>query len=225
MHDGGRGRVGTALGVTVAAAAVALALAWLVASPWDAAVWPLLAFVPVPAVVWWLVSGAPVARMVLAAAAVVAVIVATVAVTASPRLGAARYGSALDRLEDAAVVLLADAGARSDRCGPPPPVDYGVLGVPDRVCVVVFRLGVQPVAEPVVAGGGGDTGDGRDDTEVRQVRFDWGLRAGVPARQLVFEGAVAQPVADRCVRYLQGRWWSWQLVAGGCPRGSVPSSG
>jgi hypothetical protein len=212
VHDGGRGRVGTALGVTVAAAAVALALAWLVASPWDAAVWPLLAFVPVPAVVWWLVSGAPVARMV-------------VAVTASPRLGAARYGSALDRLEDAAVLLLADAGARSDRCGPPPPVDYGVLGVPDRVCVVVFRLGVQPVAEPVVAGGGGDTGDGRDDTEVRQVRFDWGLRAGVPARQLVFEGAVAQPVADRCVRYLQGRWWSWQLVAGGCPRGSVPSSG
>lgn len=212
---------------------MAIFLAWLVATPWSSPVWPLLAFVPVPAVVWWLCVGSSRRDALVLAVLVVGIVVGTVAVASSTLPGLARYGGVLDELEGVAVAALATSSSPTDVCGPPPSVDYGVLGTPDRVCVIVFRLGVEGVPASIVigagdvgsAGPGGDQGDGEVETDVRQVRFDWELERGVPGRQLVFEGGVAQPVADRCVRLVDGRWWAWQLAEEACPRGLVPSSG
>lgn len=232
------------MGVALAGALVALVATWSVASPWDAPVWPLLAFVPVPAFVWWLTATRTPAVRFVSAVVVAVVVVGTVAVWASPVLGRLRYGDTLDRLEQAAVVVLADAPTPTEACGPPPPLDYGVLGVPDEVCVVTYTLGVVQAsvggtarsavpmggsAVEVAAGlngGDDDQGDGSvTETSVRQVRFDWRSGpSGVAARNLVFEGGVAQPPAGRCVRQVDDRWWAWSLSEGTCPRGSVPSS-
>ena len=219
-----RGRIAAAAAVPFVSAVSAVAAVWFVVTPWSVPVWPLLAFVPVPLVVWWLSAGA--SRLTIAALAVVvvAVVVSTVGLTSSQRLGTARYGSTLDELEVIAVASLTNLPTSSEGCGPPPPVDYWVLGIPARVCVVAFELGITGTPVAVGASPNDDRGVGTSDNEVRQVRFDWDVGGGVPARQLVFEGGVAQPVADRCVRRLDGRWWAWQMVSGGCPRGFVSST-
>jgi hypothetical protein len=218
--------------MALVAAVVALAATWSVITPWNAPVWPLLMFVPVPALVWWVTAGTGAGLRLGAAVVVVIVVVATVAVWASPLPGRLRFGGTLDELEQTAVVVLADSPSPAEACGPPPPLDYGVLGVPTEVCVVIYALGVATVSM-----GGTPPGDGVDDAddqgdgsvterEVRQVRFDWTPASSVVAtRSLVFEGGVAQPPAGRCVRQVDGRWWAWSLPDGGCPRGSVPSSG
>jgi len=214
-------RVAGAAGVAIVGAVVALVATWSVSTPWDAPVWPLFAFVPVPALVWWLVADAPGRVRATAGVLVVAVVVGTVAVWASPLPGRLRFGSTLDALEQSAVVVLADAPTPSEACGPPPPLDYGVLGEPSGVCVVAYALGVA------TASTGDDRGDGTvTETEVRQVRFDWqSTPRGPLERSLVFEGGIAQPPAGRCVRQVDGRWWAWSLPDGGCPRGFTPSSG
>lgn len=226
--------VAGAVGIAVAGAAVALVATWSVVTPWVVPVWPLLAFVPVPALVWWLVADASVAVRVVAAVVVVAVVVGTVAVWASSAPGRLRYGDTLDTLEQSAVVVLADAPTPSEACGPPPPLDYGVLGTPSAVCVVTYALGVATAStggtsavDGDSAGDSGDQGDGTvSETEVRQVRFDWQTAPRGPIqRSLVFEGGVPQPPAGRCVRQVDGRWWAWTLPDGGCPRGFTPSSG
>lgn len=219
--------------MALVAAVVALVAAWSVATPWDAPVWPLLAFVPVPALAWWLVADAARGVRVLAAVVVVGVVVGTVAVWASPLTGRLRFGDTLDALEQAAVVVLADAPTPTEACGPPPPLDYGVLGEPTATCVATYGLGVT-TASTLGEGATGeptpvadDQGDGSvSETEVRQVRFDWQTVPGGPVeRSLVFEGGVAQPPAGRCVRQVEGRWWAWTLADGSCPRGFTPSSG
>lgn len=218
-------RTAAAVGVAVAAAVVALVATWWIASPWDAPVWPLLAFVPVPALVWWLTADGPIGVRIGSSVVVVAVMVGTVAVWASALPGQLRFGGTLDALEGVAVTALADAPASAEACGPPPPLDYGVLGVPTEVCVVTYTLGVATAS----AGGGSvaatwagagvvDTG-----TAVRQVRFDW--RSPPAEQSLVFEGGVAQPPAGRCVRPVGTGWWAWTRPADDCPRGFVRSSG
>ena len=224
--------------MAVAAGACALVITWSVVTPWDVPVWPLLAFVPVPALAWWLAADAAPGVRVGALVAVVVVVVGTVALWASPWLGQLRFGNALDAMEQAAVVVLADAPPTSEACGSPPPLDYGVLGVPAEVCVVTYALGLtmasSPASSPAADTGGssvvpaaGDAGDGTlTDVDVRQVRFDWpGDVSALPDRSLVFEAGVAQPPAGRCVRQVDGRWWAWVLPSGGCARGFVPSSG
>lgn len=210
-------------------ATVALVATWSVVTPWNLPVWPLLAFVPVPALVWWLSTGASAWVRAASVALVVAVVVGTVAVWASPLPGRLRYGATLDSLEQAAVVVLVDAATPSEACGPPPPLDYGVLGTPSEVCVVTYALGVVTVALGGAPAGddGDDQGDGSvTDDEVRQVRFDWtSSGSAVAARNLVFEGGVAQPPAGRCVRQVEDRWWAWTLAGDACPRGFAPSSG
>lgn len=215
-------RFAVAGGLALLGSVVALLATWSVATPWDAPVWPLLAFVPVPALVWWLCADLAARWRVVSVAAVAVVVIATVAIWASPAPGRLRFGDTLGALEDAAVVVLADAPSPSEACGPPPPLDYGILGVPTEVCVVTYALGVATVSQPV-----GGTGVGTPaGTEVRQMRFDWRSPTSVLAvRSLVFEGGVAQPPAGRCVRQVERRWWAWSLTDGPCPRGFVPSSG
>ena len=211
-----RGAASRAVGGVVIAllgAAVALVATWSVVTPWNLPVWPLLAFVPVPALVWWVIVGIPSRVRLVTAAAVALVVVATVAVWASPLPGGVRYGDTLDDLEEVAVAVLADAPTPTEACGSPPPMDYGVLGVPTEVCVVTYALGVVNAAVGSVP-----------ETEVRQVRFDWTAGSAVVARSLVFEGSVPQPPAGRCVRQVESRWWAWSLPDGGCPRGFAASS-
>lgn len=223
-------RVAGAAGIALVAAVVALVATWSAVTPWVVPVWPLLAFVPVPALTWWLVADATAGVRAVAAVVVVAVVVGTVAVWASSAPGRLRYGGTLDSLEQSAAVVLADAPTPSEACGPPPPLDYGVLGTPSAVCVVTYALGVATASigrsvEPATVVG--DRGDGTvSETEVRQVRFDWQTAPRGPVeRSLVFEGGVPQPPAGRCVRQVEGRWWAWSLPDDGCPRGFTPSSG
>ena len=222
-----------ALGIALLGAAVALVATWSVVTPWNVPVWPLLAFVPVPALVWWLTADVSLRLRIGTGLVVASVVVATVAVWASPLPGSLRYGNSLNVLEQAAIVVLGDAPTPSEACGPPPPLDYGVLGEPSEVCVVTYALGVATAAtggepatgEPTLVAD--DQGDGSvTETEVRQVRFDWtSPGSALPTRSLVFEGGVAQPPAGRCVRQVEGRWWAWSLPEGACPRGFAPSSG
>lgn len=222
-----------AVGIALLGAAVALVVTWSVVTPWNLPVWPLLAFLPVPALAWWLTAGASMGWRIGAGVVVASVVVATVAVWASAVPGSLRYGGSLDSLEQAAVVVLDDAPTPTEACGPPPPLDYGVLGEPTEVCVVTYALGVSTAAsggkpatgEPTLVAD--DQGDGAvSETEVRQVRYDWTPPGSALAtRSLVFEGGVAQPPAGRCVRQVEGRWWAWSLADGACPRGFAPSSG
>ena len=233
LRRGAVGRAVGAVGIALLGAVVALVATWSVVTPWNLPVWPLLAFVPVPALVWWLTADASMGWRIGAGVAVASVVVATVAVWASSAPGSLRYGASLDELEQAAVVVLVDAPTPTEACGPPPPLDYGVLGEPSEVCVVTYALGVATAStggepatgEPTLVVD--DQGDGSvRETEVRQVRFDWTPSgSAVAARSLVFEGGVAQPPAGRCVRQVEGRWWAWSLPDGACPRGFAPSSG
>ncbi len=273
-HRGPGWRIAAALGVTVAAAVVALVSLWLVVTPWDEPIWPLLVFVPVPAVAWLLVSRSGVGRLpvVMMWVAVVAVMVATVGLSVSGTLTRARYDAVLDAMTVASIELLSGVDVPTESCGLAPVLDYGSLGVPVSVCVVTYDIGLGDF--PVVAGGTGETASGRWEAmpapnqplvqpvaqplampgpssvgpasvgpavvgpasfgsasvgstgviAVRQVRYIWGSdRSGTP-RELVFEAAVAQPPAGRCVRPVRTQWWAWMDNGLGCPRGFVSSS-
>ena len=197
-------------------------LAWWVATPWSSPVWPLLTFVPVPLAVWWLATGVRRVTAVLLVVVIIVVVVGTVTVVSSALPGSVRYGATLDGLEVLAAATLENLSPPAEGCGAAPPADYGVLGTPERVCVVVYRLGLG--ATPVATGPPPAGLVARPANEVRQVRFDWGVVNGVPDRQLVFEGGVAQPVADRCVRLVRDPWWAWLVNDGGCPSGFVSST-
>jgi hypothetical protein len=228
--------------LVTAAALVALVWLWLVVTPWDEPVLPLLVFVPVPAAVWWLMSRGGVGRVVMAGVwvVVVAVMLATVALSASGTVTRARYDPQLDAMTVASQRLLEGAEVPAESCGLAPVLDYGPLGVPVLVCVVTYDIGLAEVptggyggdgtasspvvavdavvAEPVVAAGSSDT------IAVRQVRYSWGAERTGTTRELVFEAEVAQPPAGRCVRSVRSQWWAWLDNGSGCPRGFVSSS-
>lgn len=238
---GGPGRpIAAALGLTVAAALVALVWLWLVVTPWDEPVVPLLVFVPVPAAVWLLVSRAGVSRLTMAGVwmVVVLVMLATVALSASGAVTRARYSAELDAMTAASVELLLDADVPSESCGLAPLLDYGPLGVPVSVCVVTYDIGLGdgpagiPIGGTAAPSGGGTAivarpvaAVGPDETiAVRQVRYAWGSDRTGTNRELVFEAEVAQPPAGRCVRSVRSQWWAWLDNGQGCPRGFVSSS-
>lgn len=231
----------TSLVLVTAAALVALVWLWLVVTPWEEPVLPLLVFVPVPAAVWWVMTRCGLSRIAMAGVWVIVVIVmlATVALSASGTVTRARYDPQLDAMTVASQRLLEGAEVPAESCGLAPVLDYGSLGVPVLVCVVTYDIGLTElpaggygsdgtasppvvsvdavVAEPVVAAGSSDT------IAVRQVRYTWGAeRTGT--RELVFEAEVAQPPAGRCVRSVRSQWWAWLNNGSGCPRGFVSSS-
>jgi hypothetical protein len=241
-HGPGRW-VAAALGVTVAAAVAALVWLWLVVTPWDEPVLPLLVFVPVPAVVWLLISRSGSGRVATVGVwlAVVAVMVATVGLSVSGMVTRARYDAPLDAMTAASLDLLAGVDVPTEACGLAPIIDYGPLGAPVSVCVVTYDIGlsdiglsdiepedsgpaqigparVGPAVIPVAMGGSGDT------IAVRQVRFTWGSEQAGTNRDLVFEASVAQPPAGRCVRPVRDQWWAWMDNGAGCPKGFVSSS-
>jgi hypothetical protein len=217
--------------VTAAAAVVALVWLWLVVTQWDEPVLPLLVFVPVPAVVWLLVSRVDVGRLTLVGVwvAVVAVMLATVGVSASGAVTRARYDAPLDAMAAASLELLANADVPVESCGLPPVLDYGPLGAPVSACVVTYDIGLgdgPPVIPASSAGAPASTLSAGSDPSipVRQVRYIWGPERAGTTRDLVFEAAVAQPPAGRCVRPVRNRWWAWMDNGAGCPRGFVSSS-
>jgi hypothetical protein len=232
----------SAVALTVGAAALVLMWWFSVVTPWDETVVPLLVFGPVPLAVYALTAGSglrPVARV--ATWVVVAVVmVGTVAVGASGSLMRARVGDTLAGMQADADRRLADVVVPSEVCAPPPAIDWGVLGPPREVCVVAYDIAVSQVGgvgrgvgEQAGPGeGDGPAGDGPAGDElagevltVWQVRYDWDQPGSAPERMLVYEAAVAQPPADRCVRVVDDPWWAWRTDDGECPRGFVPSSG
>lgn len=229
-----------ALAVTVAAALVALVWLWLVVTPWDEPVLPLLVFVPVPAVVWLLVSRAAVGRLIMAGVwvVVVAVMLATVGLSASGTVTRVRYEAPLDAMTVASLDLLAGADVPVESCGLPPLLDYGPLGAPVSACVVTYDIGISdgpavtsaaygaPVtnAKPVTDATRAGSSESDSSIPVRQVRYIWGSERAGTTRELVFEASVAQPPAGRCVRSVRTRWWAWMDNGSGCPRGFVSSS-
>jgi hypothetical protein len=214
----------SAVSLAVAAAAVALVWWWLAVTPWDETVLPLLVFVPVPVAVYAVMADAGLRRAAVVGvwAVVVAVMVGTVALGASGTLVRGRLSDTLDDMAADAVARLAGVGVPTEECSPPPTIGWGPLGTPVEVCVVAYDIVVSPVGAP------GEQAAGEPDAvvlPVRQVRYDWDPNGQSPGRALVFEAAVAQPPADRCVRVMAEPWWAWRSDDGGCPRGFAPSSG
>jgi hypothetical protein len=217
-----------ALALVVAAGAglVATMWWWAASTPWDDTVVPLFVFVPVPVAVYALLSGAALRPLAVAAiwSAVAAVMVLTVALGASGSLVASRLGDTLDRMQVDAAGRLEGVAVPSESCSPAPALDFGPLGAPRSVCTVAYDI----IAAPVTGTGEQATvGQSlpRQVLAVRQVRYLWDEPGETLGRTLVFEAAVAQPPADRCVRVVRAPWWAWRLEDPGCPRGFAPSSG
>jgi hypothetical protein len=214
----------SAIALAVAVAAVALVWWWLAVTPWNDTVLPLLVFVPVPVVVHALTRGSGLrSRSLLGVwAVVVAVMVGTVALGSSGALERIRLGGTLDDMAADARTRLTSVGVPSEKCSPPPSLHWGPLGPPAEVCVVAYDIIVTPVRATA-----GQVADGVDPEAlpVRQVRYQWDRNGASPGRTLVFEAAVAQPPADRCVRVMAEPWWAWRTDDGECPRGFAPSSG
>jgi len=226
-----------AAALVVGAGVAALGWWWLEVTPWSEPLVALFVFVPVPISVWLLLDGGRLDRRATAAVRVAVwvllalVVVGTVALAVSGTVGRLRFGSALDAMGTLAEQSLEGLGVPVQACGVAPPLDYGPLGQPSEVCVVTYDIGVAATqvafnGEPAMTG---------EPVQVRQVRFIWpdggsGGGSGVAGdgagqgHQLVFEAAVAQPPAGKCVRLVQGQWWAWTAEVAGCPRGFVPSS-
>ena len=227
----------------VVASVVALLWLWAASSPWNDPVAPLLVFAPVPVVAGWLVvrGGVDTAGRVVAAVVVAACMAATVAVSVSGVFAGARIAGPLDAMATAASGILDGAPVPAEGCGAPPVLDYGTLGEPTEVCVVTYDIQLttgEPASIGALRVAAAVDQPASDAQPVRQVRFVWASPggstggsagksegAGPERRELVYEGAVAQPPAGRCVRKLDGNWWAWTREAGGCPRAFSPSSG